>query len=175
MIDRIHSVPIIPEEPISISYPEKTTGTPQNLVGEENHSMKGLKALACYNQAFVRSPYKSNTKIYTRQEKAQESFTADGITFETTPVEIINYMHQNNIPHKTTKRGEKDNNRSVSISEFDQNGKKIKEYCWYYGKNGFDEPASIVSVSDIDNHGNEITSTSFSDTEAHVTRYYYKK
>ena len=173
MIDKINSVAKVREEiPFCRENQNITTSQPAAV---KSCSMNGLNALASYNQPILSKPVKRATKIYPRSIKPQEAFTQENIVFETTPAEILRYMKQNNIPYKITRRGDKDNNRSLSIDEHDKNGNKTKEYCWYYGRNNFDEPASIVSVSYFDNTGREIKQTSFSDTETHVTNYYYKR
>ena len=84
-------------------------------------------------------------------------------------------MKNNNIKHKVIYTGEEDNNRSIIINKYGADGLKSKVYHWYYGKNNFNEHASIVSVSEFDKNGNEIKQTAFSETETYVTEYFYKR
>ena len=173
MVDGINSAYKVHTDAALVQNTKNNT-IPAKSAAAPNCNMNGLKALASYNQSFLGKNIKRSTKIYSATEKAQESFTQEGLTFETKPSEIAEYMRKNNIQHEIKYTGEENNNRSIIINEYDSDGSKSKVYHWYYGKNNFNEHASIVSVSEFDKSGNEVKQTAFSETETHVSEYFYK-
>lgn len=89
---------------------------------------------------------------YYNDEIPQEAFTKDKLTYDTTPEQCIEYLNKNNINYKIERDGEGDNNRSLYITEFDDNGKQIQSTWFYYGENTFDQKHQMLSRSIYNNN-----------------------
>lgn len=124
-------------------------GDTQKLLGAEISTYK--------NDKIIRKIFKDNKNrirmyedYYYNNEIPQEAFTKDKLTYNTTPEQYIEYLNKNNINYKIEREGEEDNNRSIYIYEFDENGKKILGTWYYYGENTFDQKPSMLSQSIYD-------------------------
>ena len=115
----------------------------------------------------------TSEKMYYRNEYPQESFTKSGINYETNPEQFVEYLKNNNIKYKINYEGEEDNNRSVTLTEYDKNGKAIRGYWWYYGENHFDEQFPWVSVSELNENEEEIRRISFDKEKTEICDYNY--
>ena len=95
----------------------------------------------------------------------------EGLSYNTTPEEYINYLKSKNVNHKVEYSGEEDNNRSIHISVLG-NDKKITKGIWfYYGENKFDEKCQFVSQSDINEQGEEYRRLMFNKDNVEVVTY----
>lgn len=115
----------------------------------------------------------SSEKMYYRNEYPQESFTESGINHETTPEQFVKYLENNNIKYKINYEGEEDNNRSVTLTEYDKNGKAVRGYWWYYGEKHFDEQFPWVSVSELNENEEEVRRICFDEDVTEVCDYNY--
>lgn len=100
---------------------------------------------------------------YYKDEIPQEAFTKDKLTYDTTPEQYIEYLNKNNINYKIERNGEKDNNRSIYITEFDENDKRTQSTWFYYGKNKFDAKHQFLSRSSYDSNEIETKRITFDD------------
>lgn len=112
-------------------------------------------------------------KMYYRDKYPQENFTVHGINHETTPEKFIEYLKSNNIKYNVEYSGEEDNNRSVTLTEYDENGKAVREYWWYYGECSFDEQFPWVSVSELNEDEEEVRRILFDKDVTEVCDYNY--
>lgn len=63
------------------------------------------------------------TDYYDNKEVTQDLFTKEGLTYNTTPEEYIEYLKQNKINYQISRD---ENSQSVVIDEFDENNKKTQ-------------------------------------------------
>ena len=115
----------------------------------------------------------TSEKMYYRDEYSQENFTKHGINHETMPEEFAQYLKNNNIKYKIEYFGEEDNNRSVRLTEYDNNGKAVRGYWWYFGKKHFNEQFPWVSVSELNENEEEVKRISFTEDVTEVCDYNY--
>lgn len=115
----------------------------------------------------------TSEKMYYRDEYPQENFTKHGINHETKPEEFEQYLKNNNIKYKIGYSGEEDNNRSVRLTEYDNNGKAVRRYWWYYGKKHFNEQFPWVSISELNENEEETRRISFTEDVTEVCDYGY--
>ena len=111
--------------------------------------------------------------IFYKENNPQEKFTTSGINYKTTPEQFINYLEKNNIKYKVKYEGEEDNNRSVTLREYDQDGKVVREYWWYYGENKFNEEFPWVAVSELNENEEEVRRISFDKDKTEICDYNY--
>lgn len=141
------------------------------LVGAEINTYKDDRLIKCIGRSKYRVETSEN--FYYRDKYPQERFTDSGINHETTPEKFINYLEKNNIKYNVQYEGEDDNNRSVTLSEYDSNGKVVRNYWWYYGENKFDEKSSWVSVSEMNDNEEEVRRICFENDRTAICDYNY--
>ena len=112
-------------------------------------------------------------KLYYRNEYPQENFTKHGTNNETKPEEFEQYLKNNNIKYTMEYSGEEDNNRSVTLTEYDNNEKAVRKYWWYYGEKQFNEQFHWVSVSELNENEEEFKRISFDEDVTAVCDYGY--
>ncbi len=110
-----------------------------------------------------------SSQVYKNEEV--EHLLEEGLSYNTTPEEYLNYLKFKNIDYKIEYSGEEDNNRSIHISILG-NDKKITKGIWfYYGDNKFDEKCQFVSQSDINEQGEEYRRLMFNKDNVEVVTY----
>lgn len=114
----------------------------------------------------------SETMFY-RDKYPQENFTKHCINHETKPEEFAQYLKNNNIKYKIEYSGEEENNRSVTLIEYDTNNKAVRSYWWYFGENYFDEQFPWVSVSELNDNEEETKRITFDKDVTEVCDYNY--
>ena len=112
---------------------------------------------------------KSNLQVYKNDEVGH--LLEEGLSYNTTPEEYINYLKSKNINHKVEYSGEEDNNRSVYISILDYSNRETKIVWFYYGENKFDEKCQFISQSDINEQGEEYRRLTFNKDNVEVVTY----
>lgn len=110
---------------------------------------------------------------YYNDEIPQEAFTKDKLTYDTTPEQHIEYLNKNNINYKIEKNGEDDSNRSIFITEFDKNNKKIQT-TYYYGKDKFGQKYQKLSRSIYDSNEAEVKRIELEKDSTEVCTYLEK-
>lgn len=124
--------------------------------------------------SFVNDKMGYYNNSYYIDEIPQETFTKEGFRYNTTPIEYTNYLKQNNVNYKIEYEGEEDNNRSIYITEYDADDKKIQSTWWYYGERQFNQPADMVSRSLYDAEEFEDERLEFSKNRTDVCTYIEK-
>lgn len=96
---------------------------------------------------------------YYNDEIPQEAFTKEKLTYNTTPKQYIGYLKKNNINYKIEREGQ-GNNKSIYITEFDENSKITQSTYWsFYDEN------QIISRSIYDSNEAETKRITFFDDD----------
>ncbi len=111
----------------------------------------------------------SNLRVYNNDEAGH--LLQEGLSYNTTPEEYINYLKFKNIDYKIKYSGGEDNNRSVHISILDNDYKAIKDICFYYGENKFNEKYQFISQRDYNEKGDEYRRLTFNKDNVEVITY----
>jgi len=112
--------------------------------------------------------------FYFNNEIPQTCFTKEKFTYYTTPQTYIEYLNKNNINYKIDYDGDEENNRCISIKEYDKNGKKVQSTWWYYGENHYSEQPEFVSRSLNNDRGQEEKRITFCNDRTEVCTYLEK-
>ena len=110
-----------------------------------------------------------SSQVYKNEEVRH--LLEEGLSYNTTPEEYMNYLKSKNIDYKIVYSGEEDNNRSVHISILDYSNRETKSVWFYYGENKFDEKCQFLSQSDINEQGEEYRRLMFNKDNVEVTTY----